>query len=340
MLNALGYPAEEAGTRRGNRFTRSAGVAVFNAYPSDINAPLLGGAKLVNLWHGVGTKAMAYLSTKGKRALILKHGHNPLVRLAFYHKFMVPDVFLSTSIWMTQHFSNCFRYPQEVFVRSGYPRMDAAFDPDLANIARLSGGSLEIDELLKDGVNVAIYMPTWRDTDRPFLSRAIPDASLLNEKLREKNIILFVKLHPNTPSAEVDNILASNIKVWPTDADFYAYIGEVRYLITDYSSVLYDFLLIRDKGIILYTFDKDEYLAVDRDLVVPFDDGVVGVEVKSFVELCRAFVLDDIDQPVDAEKRNKLLDMFWGDIRGGASHDLTKQLCSKLGITGDPVEHV
>lgn len=52
-------------------------------------------------------------------------------------------------------------------------------------------------------------------------------------------------------------------------------------LITDYSSILYDYLLMQEKETVLFLFDYEEYVR-DRDFYYPFEENVVGRKVSSF----------------------------------------------------------
>lgn len=93
------------------------------------------------------------------------------------------------------------------------------------------------------------------DVDR-FLSK-------LNLKLTD-NQILFVKFHPYNQS-KIDFSKYEHIMAYPTDFESYDVLNVADVLITDYSSVFFDFASTRRK-IIIFNYDQDEYLK-DRDYI-------------------------------------------------------------------------
>jgi len=137
----------------------------------------------------------------------------------------------------------------------------------------------------------------------------LPDLSRLSSILRDRNAVMYVKLHPWTTEAWPGDL--DNIKLWPNDIEVYTYLDDVSVLITDYSSVLYDYLFLKDNGIILYTFDYDDFIANDHSMLYPFDENTAGVRADDFAELCAVIETGRslISDPSVAAVRAK----FWGD---------------------------
>ena len=80
-----------------------------------------------------------------------------------------------------------------------------------------------------------------------------------------------------------DNIeLSENVKILPADAEITQELEKSEILITDYSSVAYDFYYL-NKPIIFFQFDKDEYDKKVGSYVKNKD--LFGIQVKS-VEKC------------------------------------------------------
>lgn len=106
---------------------------------------------------------------------------------------------------------------------------------------------------------VAFYMPTWRGTVNQINNTApkvLEDLKILSKGLTGGEQ-LYVKLHPF--EGEIDLSEFTNIHAMPADYELYEFLTAVDLLITDYSSIIYDFLLTNRK-IILYTYDQEEYL--------------------------------------------------------------------------------
>ena len=81
-------------------------------------------------------------------------------------------------------------------------------------------------------------------------------------------------------------------------------------LITDYSSILYDWLLMKDKDVILYLYDYDSYVK-ERDFYYPYMENVAGRIVNSFDQLCDC--LSSGDYTMDPNKRDMIVAKFWGE---------------------------
>lgn len=101
-----------------------------------------------------------------------------------------------------------------------------------------------------------LYMPTYRDygTNLKYMQECIEeiDRNLSNEDL------LIVKLHPlDQECMDIDFSNLSKTIEFPSE-ELYEFLPAIDTLITDYSSIMYDFLNT-GREIILYTFDKEEY---------------------------------------------------------------------------------
>jgi CDP-glycerol glycerophosphotransferase (TagB/SpsB family) len=253
---------------------------------SDINVPISGGALLINLWHGVGIKSTMFGdrgSEVSRHREIVKH---LLGKLVFFDYFRKPDVVATTSDFMQQHFSEQFEVATSSCPQIGYPRLDASVDQNVRELACKLDRSMGFT-FNAGGMNeIYIYMPTWRDTGRPFFTDALPDLPALNELMLQRNAIFYIKAHASTSSALPAAL--SNIQAWPGNIDVYPYLSRFDCLITDYSSVLYDYIAVQDSGAVLYTFDYEQYVAEDHTIIYPFDENVVGVRASNFEELCDA----------------------------------------------------
>ncbi len=295
LIAGSGLAAHRRWSWKGIVASLRSSVFVYCHTLSDINIPLSGGAMLLNLWHGVGIKATMLGDKTGIMSRYQRYGSNPLARTVFYEYLKKPDAVATTSAFMQSHFSSQFEIPFDRCPQLGYARLDAFSD------ARLRRKSEEIDQNQGFEFNprgfkeVYIYMPTWRDTGRPFLEEAIPDLERLSSALRERDALLYVKLHPRT--ADVWQGDMDNITLWPNETEVYTYLHRLDSLITDYSSVLYDFIFVRNAGILLYVFDYEKYLAVDHSIMYPFDENTAGRRVNSFDELCAAIEDGSVIEP-------------------------------------------
>lgn len=145
-------------------------------------------------------------------------------------------------------------------VMAGYPRNKIFMQPEKAQALRT--------ELGLDGKTVYAYMPTWRGTSNhdievsTYSDQVNEIFSQLDKKLND-NQVFYVNFHPILKGAiKLDKF--KHIKSFPTTVDGYTFLNCVDGLITDYSSVFFDFSLTK-KPIMLFMYDYDEYLN-DRGL--------------------------------------------------------------------------
>ena len=131
---------------------------------------------------------------------------------------------------------------------------------------------------------VFIYMPTWREKV-DFLDDAGFDFVQLNQIMQGKNRLFIFKLHPfsKLKNIKLDEIDAfSNLMVLDTTMDVYPILPFTDCLISDYSSIYYDYLLCEDKEIYLYPYDYENYVLENRDLAFDYEKSMPGLRIKNF----------------------------------------------------------
>ncbi|BDZ29590.1 CDP-glycerol glycerophosphotransferase family protein [Lactiplantibacillus sp. WILCCON 0030] len=110
---------------------------------------------------------------------------------------------------------------------------------------------------------VLVYMPTWRGGVAKVLNESLkitPYLKQMDAALNDDQV-LFVKLHPF--QAQLENIDFSpyrHLKPFPMDIESYEFLAGTDGLITDYSSIMYDYLNT-GKPVVLFSYDKDHYYA-------------------------------------------------------------------------------
>lgn len=277
------------------------------------------GAYVVNLWHGVGIKNIVF---KGDvEPLVKKALAVPFSKLIYPSLYRKYDLFLSTSDLMVEHFSECFVMNKDKFFISDYPRckpltMSAselqhfidAFESD--NIKKLAS-------MLCTYNKVFIYMPTWRDSNPGFLTEVDIDWIAINEALRIDRNVLILKIHPACSVSGLNNY--SNIILLDRALDIYPILPFTDCLITDYSSIYFDYLLT-DKNIALFTFDYYEYLSECRDFAYPYDENMIGFRINSVSEFTAFFEgYGSVNFDQERSRIESIKNKFWS-----SGPDLTK----------------
>ena len=111
---------------------------------------------------------------------------------------------------------------------------------------------------------VVVYMPTWRGSVwqakdiNEFLMDTVKE---LADSLTDEYEI-FVKFHSNNDSFRFDEY--EKVKYFPSDCETYKFLNVADVLVTDYSSVMFDYAL-KNRKIILYCPDVEEYIK-DRNM--------------------------------------------------------------------------
>lgn len=199
----------------------------------------------INTWHGTPLKHMGF-DVKNN----LKGSQNTM------KNFLASDYMISPNAHTTNIFKYAFKldglYSGEI-LEIGYPRIDLTINTT-ANEAR---------EYLAEHLNlkknpIILYCPTWRgknvnDPENSLLN-IFEEIKLLNQKLPHQ---VLVKVHPFVYSKAKEMPELKPYLV-PDFLDTNQLMPAVDLMITDYSSIFFDFL-VTDKPIVFYVPDLDKY---------------------------------------------------------------------------------
>ena len=309
FVRSLGLRAEWVFSPRGAWRALRSRTWFVNSYTSDILWALSGGANVINLWHGVGLKRTEYNATAGP---MYDRYIRKTFRQAFFHPeaYRKPQDLVTASDFQTPMFASAFRVPESRCLKCGYPRnriLVCSEEDRQKHIATFEPEPVRaFIEKIRQFKEVWIYMPTWRDSQRNVFAQNM-DLTHLNSVLEKRGAALLLKPHPNTVP---DNLYGlPNVLTIDPDVDVYPLLPYTDVLITDYSSVLYDYILMEGKGVVLYLYDRDQYVK-DRDFYFPFDENVIGKKANTFEELLEA-VKQGVE-PLDEAERKAMVNKFWG----------------------------
>lgn len=319
-VRKLGLPAYFVGSFRGVWLALRAGYWFVNDNTSDILFCLSGGTTIVNLWHGVPMKCIEFGITKGELA---KRYVNHEFWDCFYHpaSFIRPDWMVSTTDFFDEIFSTSFRIRKNQCMQVGCPRSRMLVLPkdDVRQFIERyeSDYTKALLQRIAQYNKVFVYMPTWRDSQRECFANGF-NLEAFNECLKQQNAYALMKPHANTIIDKHQKY--SNIEFIDGNVDMYTILPFTDVLITDYSSVMYDYILMPEKKIILFHYDYEEYVQ-EREFIFPVDENVVGRRVYTFAELLS--VMADSNFEVDAAERERIMAKFWGNT-------MTKDVCYEI----------
>ncbi len=199
--------------------------------------------------------------------------------------------------------------PECVYI-CGHPRTDCFYQ---------SGNKYDLGNSRK----VIIWMPTFRrssqlgyadtDTDNivPYYKKE--ELADLDKYARECDVLLLIKFHPmqDVDTQQLDgftNLRLYSHRQFAKEFDLYEQLKQTDALITDYSSVFYDYLLL-DKPI-AFTEDDEEQYASNRGFAVDDPDAFKpGRRIRTKEDLLR--FLSDTAEGIDEfkEKRKQINDL-------------------------------
>lgn len=302
---------------KGLYYSLTASVFCVSHYPDvAINFWTMGRGIYIQLWHGIGLKNLIY---KSYSPWCRKTFHNPLTKILYApfskHIRKKADIFLATSRVMKQHFMECYRLKSDNMILAPYPRVNIF---NMSEIERKRFIKLyepqKTQNLIKDLKKydeVFIYMPTWREKDPHYIKTANFNFSDLNKVLQKKNALFIFKLHFLTPKGDLKEIKKySNIMALDNELDVYPILPYTSTLITDYSSIYYDYLLL-NKSSIFFNFDYEKYLK-NRDLAFNYEDNISGPIAKNFQELLN-ILKNERYKNINKTKINRIKSFFWGE---------------------------
>jgi len=334
LIENKGYEVYKTYSLKGIYYALRAKVGIVSTGLRDINIYATGNIKVVQLWHGIPLKKIMFDDKiTFKKPSILERF------LFFFFPFLKKDIYytdailIATSEEVKNKISSAFRVPEDRVKITGYPRNDSFFLPPDERISFVK----KILDLKSKGKKIFIYMPTHRKEGKINLKEILlSEISYLNQELEKLNAILFVKLH-YYHAREMENLINdySNlilVKDELIEHDIYNILKLTDALITDYSSVFFDYLLL-DRPIVFFPFDLEGYLLKDREFYYEYDVVTPGYKAMSWKEVIES--LKKIINGKDSfkEERKRVSKIFHKYIDGNSSERVFKELIKELKIT-------
>ena len=305
-LNNLGHPVVLHRSLKGLWHYIRSGVIVFTgtSYPNLFKFVSKSTIKIC-LYHGMGPR-----STNSVDGIVSR---DPLDILRKYHQF---DYFNFTSKYTNTLVGRLqFLLPKNKRITFGLPRCDHLLDKDEVEKSRINKNQLrELNYLIDEGTKCILYSPTWRSGINS-LSFPLSEISNFNiysydQWLKENNILFFISVHPHMENLE-DFSNCSNIQYINHNPlmDINQLLPEMDLLITDYSSIATDYMLM-DRPIIYVMPDYDYYL-YDFGLLEDMRGNLPGLEAKSMRDL-KDHIMHSLKNPHEMQfERKKYLKKYY-----------------------------
>lgn len=264
------------------------------------------GQTYINIWHGTPLKKLGLAkNANGKH----KDGNTQ-------KNFIEADYLLYPNEYTKVHMLESYKVAtliQGKALNLGYPRTGGMLAASKADLHELRA------ELAPNGEHLYAYMPTWKDylEVEQVVAESKELLDYLDANLRDDQI-LYVNLHHKV-SDSLDYSVYKRIKKFPPTVDSYQLLALTDALLTDYSSVFYDYLALR-RQIILYCGDYKLYRkkrGTYMDLMeLPFDKAKTKEEVLEAINRGKTYDDEVVYQEFCAydsvDNAKKLCSLFTG----------------------------
>lgn len=274
-LKSKGYEVYYHWSVKGIWYHLRSGVHFVDQSPTeDINAYFSIKALKINLWHGFPLKKVGIYSgqlIKGEKSF--GNWHNSKV--------------LCTSEFATEVLGEAFIKNREECIVGMYPRNHYLLNEDFQLLDSEKTIVDMIKSLKKAGKKIIFYLPTFRDkAEVKFLGTdSEEEIQKFINFLDTNNYVLITKLHyAGKLFHKESNDNRNGIINLDQDVDVYPITKETDILITDYSSIYFDFLYL-DRDIIFFPYDLEYYTNIDRGLIFDYSEFTPGNKVYNLSDL-------------------------------------------------------
>ena len=270
----------------------------------------------LNTWHAGGAYKSEEITGKKKEKIASKYAKKLKALIKNQYNLMISSCKLATKFLIR----GSFMYQGEL-LECGLPRNDILFTNNAEIIAKVKKW-FNIDK----SVNILLVAPTWKennDTSNVDFDY-VKACNILEEKTGEKWIILLRLHHLST--INIDSIVAkTNGKVM--DATTYPDVQELVYsasfLITDYSSLIWDFALAQ-KPIILFTPDITDYIE-KRGFYLPIEEWHLksATNKDDLLKMLKTSTIEEL-----SSNSKKHIEKFGSYENGNATETVAKRILS------------
>ena len=282
-------------------------VLIITTGPEDLSPyPLISDKYIINIWHGTPIKKVGYPTSEADVSKFKKF-------TSAINYFAVSSDFDSGII------KNAFRIPHNKIFISGLCKNDYI--------------KIKQDKFLKQNQylnkKVIIYAPTYRDNGIQQLDfNQLFPVEQLHNILEKYDAYFLIRNHFNTNDQKAlkdfSRIKSASARDFldPQPLLFYSDI-----MITDYSGIYFDFLLM-DRPVIFYNYDFEVY-SRKRDFLYDYEENTPGPKVQNQKDLLFAIEEYLLNPELDSEFRKKIKNRFHKYTDGKAcerTYKLIKEL--------------
>ncbi|MGX7126144.1 CDP-glycerol glycerophosphotransferase family protein [Enterococcus viikkiensis] len=262
-------------------------------------------------WHGTPLKKIEFDAADTLPARYLNYAVHDSKSITYL---------VSGNRYSSDLYPKAFNIPKEKILNIGTPRNDGLISDESSK-----------DSMIEKKKSISIlFAPTFRNMKE---ANGIVQLDKLHiEKLRAYfvkkgyNFKFMVKFHPNvnadlsSDSSNMEYLKRHSIELIKDGVPLENLFDDVDVLITDYSSIFFDFALLK-KGIILFNYDQEEYLA-ERGFYISLSElpvpkarnsyELLNIFENRFQELIESSesLLDYVGNFEDGDSTEKIIDLI------------------------------
>lgn len=272
---------------------------------------------IVNLWHGIPLKKIA-----------LEDPNLSQISRIYFRKIFTENYtcILTCSKPLIPIMAKSFDVPDSMIKVWGQPRNDMFY--------RANDRQLILKEIygeLPEYKKTILYAPTFRDYGTTELF-PFPDfdREKLEDFLEKENILLFLRTHINE-KGNAGKYVSDRIRYLGNEQaeDVAGILNIFDLLITDYSSIYIDYLLL-DRPMVFLPYDKERYLE-GRGMNFVYDDVTPGAKPDTMKEFMTA-IHDAFDGRDKYDEERRTCNAFFNEVNEPCMRHICEEVRKYVGI--------
>lgn len=289
----------------------------------------------------IDCNSFIYKRRKKQVRIHLGHGMPIKIDLEYSRKFGECDKYMIQSAFWKKIYEEKLYVPEHVLCDLGYPRNDVL-------VNRRPAGKWE--DSVSGFQKVILWMPTYRqhrlhmekamENPYPYGMPCVHDKQELDRLgtvLEEENILILFRPHPVQELSVFEKehfpniVIADDEYLQASELTLYELLGHTDGLITDYSSVYFDYLLT-DRPIALTIEDREEYFQHFTLAFPDYKEYIKGFYVEEMDELLQ-FIRETASGTDSArQERMEAKRMFHTDTDGRSAVKIADMLVKEYGL--------
>ena len=317
------------------------GVSVFENEPGGLAETMRRTYILNTSKYIIDCNSFVYKRRKGQIRIHLGHGMPVKIDLDYSRRFGDCDEYLVLSEFWKEIYTKQILVPEQKLCYLGYPRNDVLVNPPACPVW---------EKAVADYSRVILWMPTYRQHRRhmegamaneyPYGMPCIHDREemeVFHRVLCEKNILVLFRPHPVQElslfrdSALTHISIADDSYLERFQMTLYELLAKSGGLITDYSSVYFDYLLT-DQPVALTIEDREEYFQHFALAFPEYKAYIKGSYIENTEDLIQ-FIWDTAEG-IDTSRPERLRakEMFHSYVDGRSAERIADMLETEYGL--------